>query len=248
MKIVLTQPNYAWFGKRVWKMPPYTLGLLNACLKKEYDVQLFDPNYNNMTEEEVSNFFREAKPQIVAVSSISTEYIKASRLMHAIIKEVLPDSIVIQGGIIPTVMAETAMRDPNVDYWIIGEGETRFPRLLDELRKSQPDLSSIDGLAYWKGDVARIIPPDGFIKDLDSVPFPDYGNLNSLEYGNRALKYSLQLLPRKFPYAVTITSRGCPYRCIFCAASTVSGRKIRFRTAKNVLNEIDMLYSIDRYH
>jgi len=50
------------------------------------------------------------------------------------------------------------------------------------------------------------------------------------------------LVPRKFPYAVTITSRGCPYRCIFCAASTVSGRKIRFRSANNVLNEIDMLY------
>ena len=242
MKIVLTQPNYAWFDKRAWKMPPYTLALLNACLKKEYDVQLFDPNYNNMTEEEVFNFFREAQPEIVGVSSISTEYIKVSRLMNAIIKEALPNSIVIQGGIIPTVILETAMRDPNVDYWIIGEGEFRFPWLLDELRKSQPDLSSIDGLAYWKDSVARISPLNGFIKDLDAVPFPDYGNLNLLHYGNRTLKYSAGLLPRKFPYAVTITSRGCPYRCIFCAASTVSGRKIRFRSANNVLNEIDMLY------
>ena len=242
MKIMLTQPNYAWFDKRVWKMPPYALALLNACLKKEYDVQLFDPNYKNMTEEEVFNFFREAQPEIIGVSSISTEYIKASRLMNAIIKEALPNSIVIQGGIIPTVILETAMRDPNVDYWVIGEGEFRFPWLLDELRKPQPDLSSIDGLAYWKDGVARISPPRGFIKDLDSVPFPDYGNLSLLDYGNRALKYSAGLLPRKFPYAVSITSRGCPYRCIFCAASTVSGRKIRFRSANNVLNEIDMLY------
>ena len=242
MKIVLTQPNYAWFGKRPWKMPPYTLALLNACLKKEHDVQLFDPTYNNMTEEEVFNFFQEAQPEIVGVSSISTEYIKASKLMNAIIKEALPNSIVIEGGIIPTVILETAMGDPNVDYWIIGEGEFRLPRLLDGLRKSQPDLSSIDGLAYWKDGVARINQANGFIEDLDSVPFPDYGNLSLLDYGSRVLKYAPPVLPRKFPHAVTITSRGCPYRCIFCAASTVSGRKIRFRSANNVLSEIDVLY------
>ncbi|MCJ7654764.1 MAG: B12-binding domain-containing radical SAM protein [Dehalococcoidia bacterium] len=242
MKIVLTQPNYAWLGKRALQMPPYTLALLNACLKQEHDVQLFDPNYNNRTEKEVFQFFQEAQPGIVGVSSISTEYIKAAKLLTAIIKEASPNSIVIQGGIIPTVVIETAMRDPNVDYWIVGEGEFRLPRLLDELRKSQPDLSSIDGLAYWEDGVARINPPKGFIEDLDSVPFPDYGNLSFLDYGSRELKYALQVLPRKFPYAVTITSRGCPYRCIFCAASTVSGRKMRFRSAENVLNEIDMLY------
>ena len=242
MKIVLTQPNYAWLGKRALQMPPYTLALLNACLKQEHDVQLFDPNYNNRTEKEVFQFFQEAQPEIVGVSSISTEYIKAAKLLTAIIKEASPNSIVIQGGTIPTVTLETAMKDPNVDYWIIGEGELRLPRLLEELGKRQPDLSSIDGLAYWEDGVAKISPPGGFIEDLDSVPFADYGNLSLLDYGNKVLKYSPQLLPRKFPYAVTVTSRGCPYRCVFCAASTVSGRKIRFRSASNILNEIDMLY------
>ena len=242
MKILLTQPNYAWYDKRVWEMPPYTLALLNACLKKEHDVRLFDPNYNRMSEEEVFNFLKEARPDIVGVSTVSTEYIKTSRLMNALIKKALPNSIVIQGGTIPTVTLETAMKDPNVDYWIMGEGELRLPRLLEELGKRQPDLSSIDGLAYWEDGLARISPPGGFIEDLDSVPFADYGNLSLLDYGNKVLKYSPQLLPRKFPYAVTVTSRGCPYRCVFCAASTVSGRKIRFRSASNILNEIDMLY------
>lgn len=223
-------------------MPPYTLAVLNSCLKDKYDVQLLDPNYNNMTEGEIFNYFSEAKPQVVGVSSISTEYIKASRLMNAIIKEASPNSILVQGGIIPTVIIETAMKDPNVDYWIIGEGEFCFPRLLQELGGNRPDLSSIDGLAYWKDDRVRIKPPNGFVGNLDSIPLPDYGNLNYLEYGNRALRYSPQLLPRKFPYAVTVTSRGCPYRCIFCAAATVSGRNIRFRSASNVLNEIDMLH------
>ena len=136
------------------------------------------------------------------------------------------------------------MKDPNVDYWVLGEGEFRFPRLLEELKKATPDLSALDGLAYWKDGLAHISKPEGFIDDLDCVPLPDYGELNILEYGNRVLKYSAGLLPKKFPFAVTITSRGCPYQCIFCAASTVSSRKIRFCSAENVLNEVDMLYKL----
>ena len=242
MKIILTQPNYAWFNKRVWEMHPYTLALLNACLKSNYDVQLFDPNYNNLSEKEVLDYFKNTHADIVGVSSISTEYIRASQAMNAIIKKALPNSTVINGGIIPTVMPELAMKDPNVDYWIMGEGEFRFPQLLNELSKPNPDLYSIDGLAFWNENKIIINQSKGFIENLDSIPFADYGNLNLIDYGNKVLKYSAGLLPRKFPYAVTISSRGCPYLCTFCAASTVSGRKIRFRSAKNVLDEIDMLY------
>lgn len=55
-------------------------------------------------------------------------------------------------------------------------------------------------------------------------------------------KYAPGLFTAQPPFAVTITSRGCPYRCIFCAGRTVSGSKVRFRSAKNVLQEIKQLY------
>ncbi len=242
MEIVLTQPNYSWGGKRVWQIPPYTLAIINACLNKEHNVRLFDPNWNNLTEQEVFKYFQSAQPEIVGVSSISTEYIQPTKILTSLIKKASPESIVIQGGTIPTVAIESAMKDPNVDYWIIGEGELRFPRFLLELKKSQPDFSSIDGLAYWQDGVAKINPSKGFISNLDSIPFPDYGNLNPIDYGGRLIKYSQGLLPKNLPYAVTITSRGCPYRCIFCAASSINSRKIRFRKAENVLQEIDGLY------
>jgi len=63
------------------------------------------------------------------------------------------------------------------------------------------------------------------------------------DYGNIKFKYAPGLLARNYPSAVTITSRGCPYRCIFCAGRTVSGEKVRFRSAENVLKEISMLYN-----
>ena len=87
MNIVLTQPNYAWLSKRVWKMPPYTLGILNACVKKNYSSQILDPNYDNMSEEDVAKALRKINPDVVAVSSMSTEYVKASKHMTAIIRK-----------------------------------------------------------------------------------------------------------------------------------------------------------------
>jgi len=242
-KIILTQPNYGWLNKRAWQMPPYTIAVLNACLKKHgYDALLFDPNFNNITETEVLNFFKESKADIIGVSSISTEYIKTAKIMNSIIKKALPDALIIQGGIIPTVIIDTAMKDENVDYWVRGEGELSLPQLLAELEKANPDLSSINGLAYWENGSSKINLKNAYVDDLDSVPFADYGNLDFIEYGNKILKYSAGLLPRNFPFAVTITSRGCPYKCIFCAGSTINGSKIRFRSAKNVLDEIDKLY------
>jgi len=242
MKVVLAQPNYAWFSKRSWESPPYTLAVLNACLKDRHDVKLFDPNYTDMSEDEVFEFFNKERPDIAGVTTGSTEYIKPARLLNEIIKKASPETIIIQGGIIPTVVLDIAMKDGNVDYWVIGEGELRLPRLLEELAKPAPDLASIDGLAYWEGGTARISPSKGFIEDLDSLPFADYGNIDFIEYGNRIIKYAAGLLPRQYPYAVTITSRGCPFRCIFCAASLVSGKKVRFRSAENILKEIDLLY------
>lgn len=207
-------------------MPPYTLALLNACLKQAgHDSRLFDPNHTNMTEKEVFDFFRESQPEVVGIGSISTEYIRVSRIMSAIVKKASPDSIVIQGGVIPTVALDIAIKDVNVNYWIVGEAERRLPQFLDELTSAQPPTSYAE-----------------FIDDLDSVPFPDYGDLSLVDCGSRVLKYSNGLLPRNFPFAVTVTSRGCPYLCIFCAASTISGRRVRFRSAANVLDEIDEMY------
>ncbi len=242
MKVVILQPNYAWLGKRIWKMPPYTLAILNACLKEKHETFIIDPNYYNMSEQEVSEALKRINPEVVAISSISTEYIKVSRHFNAVVRQAVPGAKIVLGGILPTVMLEAAMKDKNVDYWIVGEGERSLPRLLEELGKEKPRLSQVEGLAYWQGDIPQIIPPGIFIEDLDGLPFPDYGDLDLLAYGNKKIDYSVQLIPRQFPFAVTITSRGCPYRCCFCAAASVSGRKVRYRSADNVLKEIDMLY------
>lgn len=242
-RIMLTQPNFGWSGKRTWKLPPYALGLLNAALKKhDYQSSIYDPNFLESTEEEVRAELRRTQPDVVGITSSSLEYMQENQKMAQIIRDELPDGIIIMGGILPTVLPEKTLEDTNLDYLVIGEGEYRLPDLLEALNTDRSKLHAIDGLAWRENSKDIIQPMKEFITDLDAVDFPDYGDLDYSGYGNYEHKYTHYLLPRQFPYAITITSRGCPYRCIFCASATVSGRKSRFRSAENVLAEIDALY------
>jgi radical SAM superfamily enzyme YgiQ (UPF0313 family) len=244
-KILLTQPNYAWFSKRTWLFPPYTLCLLKAVINQQAQVNVFDPNFNNLDENNVRKYLRALKPDLVGVSSISTEYFNVTYHMTALIRECLPEALIVLGGVIPTVMIEEAMKDKNVDYWIMGEGEHSFPMLIEYLSKNTGNLAEISGLAYWQNDIA-VVNKVKFIADLDTVPLPDYSGIIGAalnDYGHVRFKYVPGLLASQYPMAVTVTSRGCPYRCIFCAGKTVSGAKMRFRSADNVLKEISVLYN-----
>lgn len=243
-KILLTQPNYAWLSKRNWQFPPYTLCLLKAIISDKAKTVVFDPNFKNLSEQQVRTFLKKTKPDLVGVSSISTEYFNVTRHTTALIRECLPHAVIVLGGVIPTVMIQEAMKDKNIDYWIMGEGEESFPALIEKIRSESNDFAGISGLAYWQGS-KPVINKMEFITDLDAVPFPDYSSVVGAtlhDYGNIRFKYAPGLLARNYPAAVTITSRGCPYRCIFCAGKTVSGEKVRFRSAENVLKEIDSLY------
>jgi len=241
-KVLLTQPNYDIFeeGKN-WKLYPYSLGILNACINNEYTTELFDPNMDNMADNEIVAFLKESAPDVVAITSASTQYVRHKEYMTQLIKKALPDVVVIEGGILSTILPDVAMNDENVDYWVIGEGEFRFPKLLKKL-ENDSDFSDMDGLGYYKDGKKIINPSTSWIENLDSIPFQDYGNLDFLKYGNSPIKYSVPFVPKKLPYAIMITSRGCPYNCVFCAAHTVSGKKVRMRSSENILAEIDMLY------
>jgi radical SAM superfamily enzyme YgiQ (UPF0313 family) len=239
-KVLLLQPNYAVLGKRIWKMPPYNLALLYACIKDSYDTVLEDANFDGASAEELKRKLLDIKPDAVGITSFSTEYIEEIRWHARLVKDVLPEAVVVLGGVLPSVWAEKIVEDPAIDYCILGEGEYRLPALLAALNKGEMPGPELCGVAYRDGQPV-VRAPAYYIEDLDQVPFPDYGNLDFLKYGRYVHKYSAQMIPRQYPFACTITSRGCPYKCVFCSAALQSGKKVRMRSSANVLNEIDAM-------
>tara|TARA_Y100000310_G_scaffold50196_1_gene46286 strand:+ start:653 stop:2098 length:1446 start_codon:yes stop_codon:yes gene_type:complete len=240
-KIMLALPNSRWFELRCWHTFPYTLGLLTSVLKDKYEVKILDADIEDLSLEETKKRIAEYSPDIFCISCMSMEYAKSFKEMASIAKSAYPQTKVIIGGIYPTLLPEALMKDENIDYAIIGEGEYRLPKLLDYLENKNFPIEQMDGLVYRKEEKIITQPVISYIKNLDELPFPCYDNVNLLSYANKANKYCYFLYPKRFPYAYTITSRGCAFNCIFCSSKSVNGPEIRYRSAENVLKEIDWL-------
>ena len=81
------------------------------------------------------------------------------------------------------------------------------------------------------------------IANLDSLPFPDWELINIDEYlSDRGWRHFGSTITKK--WAPINTLRGCPYKCTFCSSHTVHGRKIRYRSVKNVIEEIKLLHAL----
>jgi radical SAM superfamily enzyme YgiQ (UPF0313 family) len=119
---------------------------------------------------------------------------------------------------------------------VYGEGERTMSELCNAYQHGgNPDLSTINGLAYRYAGGVRKNPPREFIKDIDSIPYPAR-HLVSLDWykpndykscGKRS--------------AVMITSRGCPFNCFHCASYLTMGRRFRAHSPGYVVDEMELL-------
>jgi radical SAM superfamily enzyme YgiQ (UPF0313 family) len=240
---VFLTPNSGWFNSRSWHVFPYTIGLLSAILMKEgYEVNVIDANLENLSEEQVVKRIESMRPDVIAISAMTLIYKKGVHRSFELIKAVSKDIITVIGGIYPTMSPEIVMKDSNIDYIICGEGEKRLVDLLKAIDGGS-GFDKIDGLIYKnKGEANwNINPRRSLVEDLDALPFPNYKMFDMDKYTNYKHKFTHNFMVRQFPFAETMTSRGCPYRCIFCSSNRIYGDKIRYRSAENVLAEIDML-------
>jgi radical SAM superfamily enzyme YgiQ (UPF0313 family) len=242
-KIVFLIPNSGWFDNRAWYVFPYTVGLLAAVLNKEgYEVSVIDANMEDLSEDDVIKRLESMKPDVAAISALTIMYKKCVHRSFELVKAVNKDIVTVLGGIYPTLSPQIAMKDFNIDYIVLGEGEERMVSLLKAIEGGR-GFDKIDGLAYRRaGEMAFSVNPRvSIIEDLNVLPFPNYKIFDMKKYTNYKHKFTHNFMVRQFPFAETMTSRGCPYNCVFCSSRKLYGHKIRYRTPKNVLDEIDML-------
>ena len=239
-KIMLAAPNDRWFGNRHWNGFPYTFGVLTSILKDKYDVQILDAGHEDLDFDRVKERIEKYNPDVFGITCMSMEYTKSIQKMASIAKLACPETKVVTGGIYPTLLPEALIQSQDIDYEVLAEGEYRFPRLLEHL-ENKLNLDDMEGIAFKKDGKIIVKNVGGYIEDLDKLPLPCYDNLNLLEYGVKANKYTHYTYPRRIPYAASVTSRGCPFGCIFCSSKLINGPKIRYRSADSVLKEIDWL-------
>ncbi len=154
--------------------------------------------------------------EIYAVTSTSPQWPTTLELSERLAKE-FPDKWTICGGAHISACPDD-FQNSKFDAVVIGEGEIVLERILNN-----PDM--LRDCKIIKGEP---------VKDLDTILFParhlvDYSKYKrGIEMGNGMLS----------PAVSIITSRGCPYMCIFCSSHCVFGRRVRFRSIENVVAEI----------
>ncbi|HOW90403.1 MAG TPA: radical SAM protein, partial [Elusimicrobiales bacterium] len=133
---------------------------------------------------------------------------------------------------------EAVIRDPNVDFAVVGEGERTVCELVEALEHGKP-LSGITGLVYKEAGVPVFNPPRAVIEDVDSIPFPAWDLVDMEKYFDAGHRHAANPFPASNRVVPVFTSRGCPYGCIYC--HNIFGKRIRMRSAENVLREIELL-------
>jgi len=211
-------------------LPPLSLAYLAGVLERDkIEVQILDFLVTRYSPQTLSKKLEEYRPQLVGVGCVTMNYPLAARMLK-VCKAFDPHIFTVIGGPhVSFTVNETLLRAPWIDAVAIGEGEMTLVELVKAVAEGN-DISDVAGIAFAAGDQIVKTEPRSLIGELDQLPLPARHLLPLARY--RALGVP----------CTVITSRGCPYGCIFCSAHRMFGRKVRFRNPGLVVDEIEMLH------
>jgi radical SAM superfamily enzyme YgiQ (UPF0313 family) len=220
-------------GSKTGEESHYPLGMayLHAYLES-LDYQVESQSLNNydfkFCFEKIKKCIKEFQPHIVGLQILSVNRVSSFRIIEYI-HENYPEIQIVMGGIHVSILYESILEKYPYTIAVIGEGEITFGELADALFKKNISLENINGIAFYRDGKVIVTPQRELIADLDILPFP---------------KHEIYFKTPRLNGCI-MTSRGCPFKCSFCALDTISRGIVRYRSIKNVVDEIQ--YMIDSF-
>jgi len=210
-------------------LPPLSLTYLASVLIREgIEVKILDFLVTQYHPRKLRRALEEYQPQLVGATCVTLNYPIARRMLK-VCKAFDPHVFTVIGGPHVTfALEETLLRSPWIDAIVIGEGERTLVELVRAVEGGK-NIYHVPGIAFADGGMVVKTAPQVRIKDLDQLPLPARELLPMARY--RALGTP----------CTVITSRGCPYSCIFCSGHRMFGPKVRFRSPGLVVDEIEKL-------
>ncbi|MCZ6688141.1 MAG: radical SAM protein [Planctomycetota bacterium] len=222
---------------KVMAFPPIGIETLAPVLREHgHDVRMFDTCHPEMREPQIAQAVLDEKPDVIALSFLSTTSYLTLKSMAKLLKTTAPEIPIITGGVFATMNAPEILRDCSyIDCVGAGEGEELLPDYLENLE--HPGV--IAGLSWRRGDEVVQNPPRPIIKDLSKFPYAD----------RKSLKIDfIESMPLDVPAVLSLdrfctmqTSRGCPFPCVYCDIPALADGKWRHRSSEHVLGEMQQL-------
>ncbi len=206
---------------------PVAIGCIAAYLEeRDIKCNVIDEELYDITPDVLRDAVKDLKTPYVFGITCMTAHVGRAYQIARMIKETFEDSTVVAGGLHPTALPEEALQQVSIDYVVRGEGEEVMYQLYKALH-GDGDPSAIRGVSYMKDGVLKNNAPAPLLPNIDDIPpFP----YHHFEHP----KYDMGFLT---------TSRGCPYRCSYCSQRLLTGTTYRYRSAENIVNDLEMLYN-----
>lgn len=230
MRILLINPG----TKERIDYPHLGIGYIAAVLEKDGNqIEVLDMSVSD--QKDLSKLLR-SDFDLVGISATSFTFIRALDIIKKI-KSLNKNVITVVGGPHTTIAMGDVLQQASIDFAVYGEGELTMVELIRLLKlhqnPNQHQLASIKGLIFRSNGDIVVNPPRPWMTDLDELPFPAFHLFKNM---NRYQGYPI------------LTSRGCPYHCIYCAASVIWGRRWRSRSVPNIIEEIKYAQANYNWH
>jgi radical SAM superfamily enzyme YgiQ (UPF0313 family) len=204
------------------------LYLASYINSKGLSAKIVDAGTGNMSLQEAAEKALDAKPRFVGAAFYQGS-MDAVLKFCAEMKKLSPEIKIIGGGPLMTALSEKVISYPQIDIGVIGEGEETLYRLLTG---APGDYGAIDGIAFKTDGSIKVNPKTSFIENLDSLPFLDYSLIDMQPYFDLQKKLDV---PRSI---FMTTSRGCAFRCTYCASPFLWPGRVRRHSVDRIIDEI----------
>ncbi|MBU1003696.1 MAG: B12-binding domain-containing radical SAM protein [Proteobacteria bacterium] len=224
----MTAPKVAlvyayWLDERthtedVRSVPIGSYAVAAACLQAGCEVRVFDWHGKRGFDADMEAEFKAFGPDVVGFTVLQANRFGALEIA-ALAKRVLPGVSVVFGGVSATALWDFFLRHyPQLDAVVLGEGDVTMPKLVFALCAGR-DLAQVAGIAHRGPDGPCCTATRAPVADLDELP----------------------IAARWFRYNHLALTRGCPGRCTFCGSPAFWGPKVRFRSARHFVDEMQLL-------
>jgi len=246
LKIFLLNPPFKKNFSRSQRSPgttkagtlyyPYWLASVTGLLEKEgFPVELCDAPADGLNEYQVYKRIANFRPGLLIIDT-STPSIQNDICVLERLKNNWPEVKTVMVGSHPSVLAEEILLNHRlVDFIARKEYDYTTLELAEKIADGE-DLTTIQGISFYKAGQVISNPDRPYIENMDELPMLSKVYKKYLNIKNYRFAAAL------YPMVMMITGRGCPFRCSFCLyPQTMHGRKYRLRSAENVVEEFSFI-------
>lgn len=199
--------------------------LLGIAEKQNIPIHYIDEQVRNDVLGLVVRYLKKMNKPYIFGFSVLTVALKSAISISKELKKLYPDSIIIFGGVHPTAMPEEMLSYDHIDIVVRGEAERILMSLYRYIKEGR-DFSILENISYKRNGQFVHNKMSLISEDIDTLPNFPYHLFSSKHYD----------------LGLVMSSRGCPYECIYCSNRVITGKKYRFRRAEAVVDDLENLY------